>query len=143
MAKIPVDKTHPSNRLSPFETGIVSVLMDEVAFKSAFLTAHPIPGDGHFQTVWSCLDGTFVTYRHSWSTGIGYLLKAKSYFDHFKQPLPSWALRMPPIVCLGLCDVAISADQPLPAQCPQAENGEAIFARFAAATVGAKQFKST
>jgi hypothetical protein len=134
--------THPSSRAPSFESGIVKVLIDEVAFESATLTVQPIPDNGHFQTVWRCVDGTFVTYRHSWSMGMGHMMKARSYFDHFKQPLPSWALRMPPIVCLGLCDVALSADQPLPAACPQAESGEATFARFAAATEGATRFRS-
>ncbi len=142
MDQFAVDKAPPSSREPSFESRIVSVLLDETAFMSATLTAQPIPGNGRFRTVWRCLDGTFVTYRHSWSTGMGYLMKAGSYFGQFKQPLPSWALRMPPIVCWRLCDLALSAGQPLPAECPQAENGEATLVRVAAATEGAKQFRS-
>jgi len=132
----------PSSREPSFESRIVTVLLDETAFTSATLTAQPIPGNGRFQTVWSCLDGAYVTYRHSWSTGIGYLMKAGSYFGHFNQPLPSWALRMPPFVCSRLCGLALIADQPLPTKCPQADNRELAFARFASAAEGAKLFRS-
>ena len=142
MDQVAVDKAPPSSREPSFESRIVAVLLDETAFTSATLTAQPAPSNGRFQTVWSCLDGTLVTYRHSWSTGMGYLMKAGSYFGQFKQPLPAWTLRMPPFVCSRLCGLALIADQPLPEECPQAENGEAIFARFAAATDGAKLFRS-
>jgi hypothetical protein len=142
MHQIAVDKALPSSREPSFESRIVTVLMDEAAFKSATLTAQPLAGNGRFQTVWSCLDGTFVTYRHNWSTGMGHLMKAGSYVGQFKQPMPPWALHMPPLVCWRLCDIALSADQPLPAKCPQAENGDGMFARFAAATEGAKLFRS-
>lgn len=106
------------------------------------LAARPIPGNGRFRTVWRCLDGTFVTYRHSWSTGMGYLMNAGSYFGQFKQPLPAWALRMPPFVCSRLCGLALIADQPLTEECPQADNGELVFARFAKATEGAKLLRA-
>ena len=142
MDQIPVEKAPPSSREPSFESRIVAVLLDETAFTSATRTAQPIPGNGRFRTVWRCLDGTFVTYRHSWSTGMGYLMKAGSYSGQFKQPLPAWTLRMPPFVCLGLCGLALIADQPLPAECPQADNQELVFARFAKATEGAKLFRS-
>lgn len=142
MDPIAVDKAPPSGREPSFEGRIVAVLVDETAFMSATLTAQLIIGNGRFRTVWRCLDGTFVTYRHSWSTGMGYLMKAGSYFGQFKQPLPAWALRMPPFACSRLCGLALSADQPLPTECPQADNGELAFARFAAATEGAKLFRS-
>ena len=142
MDQVAVDMAPPSSREPSFESRIVTVLLDETAFTSATLTAQLIPGNGRFQTVWSCLDGAYLTYRHSWSTGIGYLMKAGSYFGQFKQRLPSWALRMPPFVCWRLCDLALSAGRPLPAECPQAENREQAFARFAEATEGAKLFRS-
>jgi hypothetical protein len=140
--QVAVDKAHPASREPSFEGRIVAVLLDETGFTSATLTAQPAPSNGRFQTVWSCPDGTYVTYRHGWSKGIGYLMKAGSYFGQFKQPLPAWALRMPPFVCWRLCDLALSAGQPLPAQCPRARNCEGMFARFAAATEGAKRFRS-
>jgi hypothetical protein len=142
MDQIAADKAVRSSREPSFESRTVTVLLDETAFTTATLTAQPIPGNGRFRTVWRCLDGTFVTYRHSWATGMGYLMKAGSYIGQFKQPLPAWALRMPPFVCSRLCGLALSAGQPLPAECPQAENGEPVFARFAKATEGAKLFRA-
>lgn len=128
---------HPSHSLSHLDLQLAAVLLDEGAFNGTELTARPLSGNGQFRTAWKCLDGTWVTHLHGWSTGMGYLSKARSYADHFKQPLPSWALMMPPIVCWRLCDVALSAGQPLPAACPQSENSEAMFARIAALAEGA------
>ncbi len=142
MDQIAFDMAPPSSREPSFESRIVTVLLDETAFTSATLTAQLIPGNGRFRTVWRCLDGTFVTYRHSWSTGMGYLMKAGSYFGQFKQPVPSWALRMPPFVCSRLCGLALSAGQPLPTECSKSDNGDVTFARFAAATEGAKLVRS-
>jgi hypothetical protein len=142
MYQIAADKAVPSSPEPYLESRIVTVLLDETAFTSATLTAQPIPGNGRFQTVWSCLDGAYVTYQHSWSTGMGYLMKAGTYFGQFKQPLPAWALRMPPFVCSRLCDLAFSAGQPLPEECPKADNREFAFARFAMAAEGAKLFRS-
>ena len=133
---------HPSHSLSHLDLQVAAVLLDEVAFNGTRLTARPLSGNGQFRTAWKCLDGTYVTHLHSWSKSMGYLSKAKSYADHFKQPLPSWALMMPPIVCWRLCDVALRAEQPLPAVCPQAGNSEAMFARIAAACEGAMRFAS-
>jgi hypothetical protein len=73
---------------------------------------------------------------------MGYLMNAGSYFGQFKQPLPAWALRMPPFVCSRLCGLALIADQPLTEECPQADNGELVFARFAKATEGAKLLRA-
>ena len=142
MYQIALDKALPSSREPSFESRIVAVLLDETAFTSATLTAQPAPINGRFQTVWRCLDGTFVTYRHSWSTSMGYLMKAGSYFGQFKQALPAWTLRMPPFVCSRLCSLAFSAGQPLPTECPKSYNGDVTFARFAKATEGVRLFRS-
>jgi hypothetical protein len=141
MDQVAFDKAPPSSREPSFESRIVAVLLDETAFTSATLTAQPAPSNGRFQTVWSCLDGTYVTYRHSWATGMGYLMKAGSYFGQFKQPLPAWALRMPPFVCSRLCGLAFSAGQPLPEECLKSDNGDPGFVRFAKATEGAKLYR--
>ena len=133
---------HPPHSLLGFDLQVAKVLLDRGAFNSSSLTTQPLPANGRFQTVWECLDGTFVTHLHSWSTGMGYMAKGGSYAAHFKQPLPSWARLMPPMVCWRLCDVALRADQPLPASCPQLGNVEAICARIVAVAEGATLFSS-
>lgn len=142
MAQIPLDRPLPSPCLSRFEIEVATVLLNDSHFNSARITEQPFPGGGHFRTIWKCLDGRFVTYLHSWATGTGYLMLAKAYFDKFRQQLPSWAVRMPPGVCLRLCNMALGADQTLPAACPQAGNGEAMYVQMARLVEGAELFRS-
>jgi hypothetical protein len=142
MAQIPFDRTRPSPCLSRLEIEVATVLLNDSHFNSARITEQPFPAGGYFRTVWKRLDGRFVTYLHSWATGTGYLMLARAYFDKFRQPLPSWAVRMPPAVCLRLCNMAISADQTLPAACPQAGNGGAMYVQMARLVEGAELFRS-
>jgi len=77
---------------------VFMVLSDESDFNGTSLTAEPLPKNGQFRTVWQCHDGTFITHRHSWSTGMGYMAKVKAYAGHFMHGLPAWAQPMPPVV---------------------------------------------
>ncbi len=142
MAQIPFDMTRPSPRSSRLAVEVATVLLNDSQFNSARIAEQPVPGGGQFRTIWKCLDGRFVTYLHSWATGIGYLMLARAYFDKFRQPLPSWAVRMPPGVCLRLCKLALSADQTLPGACPKNGNGEAPYVQMAGLLEGAELYRS-
>lgn len=137
---MPDDMTDPSSSLPPFDIQIATILLDEVSFNSSSLTAQPLPRDGGVRTAWKCRDGSFVTHRHSWSTGMGYLAKNKAYRDHFKREMPSWALPMPPMVIWRLSDVACGANQPLPTDFPQLRKGATTAARIAVVAEGAGRF---
>ena len=123
-----------------FELQISDTLGDETLFSGTSLTSEPVSVDGRFRTVWRCLDGTLVTHRHSWSTGMGSTAKIKAYSDRFRQELPSWARPMPPITVWRLCEIALRTDRPLPAACPKSEGSAATFIQIAAIGEGAVRF---
>lgn len=140
MVRIRPDTFDPERKAVPFDMQVASILSDEGEFSRTSFTAEPPSKDGGFRTVWQCRDGTFITHRHSFATGMGHLHKAKTYSDRFREKLPAWARPLPPFVIWRLCEVAFLAGQPLPASCPQPQSGALTFARSAAIGDGAVRY---
>ena len=140
MVRSRTDTFDPESKAVPFDMQLASILSDEGEFSRTSFTAEPPSKDGGFRTIWQCPDGTFITHRHSFATGMGHLHKSKTYSDRFREKLPPWARPLPPFSIWRLCDVALLAGQPLPAFYPQPQSGALTFARIAAIGDGAVRF---
>lgn len=140
MTHIPDHAPKSGGDLASFDQRVARVMSDESGFAGTSVTAEPLSNAGEFCTIWQCRDGTIITHRHSWSTGMGHMAKVKAYSDRFGQALPAWVCPMPPMVIWRLCDIALLAEQPLPSDCPELEGAPKTFSRIVAIAEGAARF---